>query len=484
MLQVVVSIIIAACLYFIIPNDNPQAPIMGAIIGIMACFWVLEVVPIPITSLLPIILFPLFNIMDVKTTGLFYGKEIIFLFLGGLMLAQGIQETNLHKRIALNIVNLIGSKPSHIILGFMITTGFLSMWISNTASVMVMMPIAISIIEQIKDEDQDNPVIPKLAIALMLCIAYSADIGGMATIIGTPPNMVFIEMYHDFFPNMPQMGFANWMLFGLPIAIFFTFFGWLLLTKVIYKMPKISLLNNANIISNQLISLGKVRRDEVAAGMIFLSAALLWITGSDLSLSDDFVIKGWRTRLDIPFVSDAAIAIGTSFLLFIIPSKDRFNETIVTWKKVHQLPWGVLLLFGGGFAIAGGFQASGLDDVIGDLFNHITVESTFALIITVSLILTFLTEFTSNTATTNLVLPILAKASAVMGIDPRYLMIPATLSASCAFMMPVASPTQAIIFGSGYVKIPQMIRAGILFNLLGVFIVSIVFYLLAEYVLI
>jgi len=363
-----------------------------------------------------------------------------------------------------------------------LATAGLSMWISNTASVMVMMPIGLSIIKEIKDVKDANKFLSKFAAALMLGIAYAADIGGMSTIIGTPPNMVFMEMYHELFPEMPQVGFTQWMLMGLPIAILFLVTGWLLMTQVVFRMPKGKIFDGDHVIKSLIHDLGKIRRDEMIAGCLFLSAAILWVTGADITISESFTIRGWRSTFGLEMVSDASIAIATSIFLFLIPSKDRPTEKLLTWNKARELPWGILLLFGGGFAIAGGFNSSGLSNIIGDLFVHLEIDSPILIVIIVCLVLTFLTEITSNTATTNLILPILAKASAVLGLDPRILMIPATLSASCAFMMPIASPTQAIVFGSGHVKIKQMIRAGILFNLWGVAIITVVFYLLAKFV--
>ena len=478
----VLSILLAVVVYYWVPNENPKAPIMAAIVVIMAMFWIFEVIPIPITSLLPLVLFPVFEIADSKTTAVFYGKDIIFLFLGGLILAQAIQVSNLHKRLALNTVRLIGTNPVKMVLGFMVATAFLSMWISNTASVMVMMPIAISIIDKTAEKITDHILIKKLGLSLLLGIAYAADIGGMATLVGTPPNMVFVEMYRSLFPDLPQVGFTEWMLMGLPISIVFIFTGWLLMTKVIFRLPKFKLFENKGIIRDELKQLGKVKQDEWVAGIIFGIAVLLWLTGSDLTLSENFTIRGWRTLFNLPMVNDSAVAIGTAVLLFMIPSQERKTEMMLKWDHIKNLPWGILLLFGGGFALAGGFENSGLSTVIGNAFNNVNINSPLFLIIIVCLVLTMLTEFTSNTATTNLVLPILAKASIVLGVDPRILMIPATLSASCAFMMPVASPTQAIIFGSGRVPIKEMVRAGILFNLLGVVVVSVVFYLLANFV--
>ena len=329
----VLAVIAAVIAYYTVPGDvYPDAPIMTSIVILMAVLWIFEVIPIAITSILPIILFPLFGIMDTKSTALFYGKEIIFLFLGGLMLAQGIQESNLHKRIALHIVRFIGSKPASLILGFMVATGFLSMWISNTASVMVMMPIGLSIIEEIKGVKESENFISKFAVALMLSIAYAADIGGMATLIGTPPNLVFMDMYHEFFPELPKVGFTQWMLMGLPISITFMLTGWLLMTKVIFRLPKAKIFNDSSIIKNQLALLGKMRRDEASAGIVFLIAAILWLTGSDITLSETLTIKGWRTALNLPMVSDASIAVVTATLLFMIPSKDRPGEMMLKWN--------------------------------------------------------------------------------------------------------------------------------------------------------
>lgn len=478
----VLTVILAILAFYIVPEGYNQAPTMAAIVVIMAMCWIFEILPIPITSLLPLILFPLFEIATAKVTAGFYGKNMIFLFLGGLILAKALQVSNLHQRIALHILKIIGSQPSRLVLGFMITTAFLSMWISNTSSVMVMMPIAISIIEQIKSSEQENKNVSKLAVSMMLGIAYSADIGGMATLIGTPPNMVFMEMYHELFPNLPQVSFVQWMMLGLPVSIVFLTTGWLMLTKLIFRMSKLNLFESKDIVNNQLKGLGKLKQDELMAGSVFGLAILLWVTGSDIAFTDSFVIKGWRTAFNLPLVSDASVAIGTAIILFMIPSKNRKDEMLLKWDHIKDLPWGILFLFGGGFALAGGFESSGLSSVIGKLFTEVDVSNPFVLILVVCFVLTFLTEITSNTATTNLVLPILAKASVVLGVDPRILMIPATFSASCAFMMPVASPTQAIIFGSGYVKIKQMVRAGIFFNLLGIVVVTVTFYLLANFV--
>ena len=478
------GIFLAIILYIYVPsNPYPQAPAVAAMVGLMAVWWIFEVIPIPVTSLFPLFLLPAFNIHSVAEVGAFYGRPIIFLFLGGFILALGLQESGLHKRIALKIISFIGSKPSKIILGFMVSSAVLSMWISNTASVIVMLPIGLSILETAKEQGVDKVVFAKFSICLMLAMAYAADIGGMSTPIGTPPNLVFLEMFSQLFPKAPDISFLEWMVMGIPLTILFLFFGWLLLTKVIFPLPSKSLFEGSTIIQKKLELLGKIRRDEIIAGSAFLLAVILWISGSDLSIGPELTIRGWRSLTGLGLLNDAAVAVMCATLLFIVPSKKRNGKALLSWDKARELPWGILLLFGGGFAIAGSFESSGLSHIVGQGIAGTKVDSPFLLVLSINTVLTFLTEITSNTAMTNLILPILAEASVSLQIDPRILMIPATLSASCAFMMPVASPTQAIVFGSGYVNIRSMIRAGIWFNVLGIILVTVLFMTLGVQVL-
>ena len=472
----ILGIIFSLITYALVPGDEYQeAPLMAAIVVLMAVWWILEAVPIAVTSLLPIILFPLFNISDVAEAGKYYGKPIIFLFLGGFMLAFGLQESGIHKRIALKVVQFIGSSPKRLVLGFMVATGFLSMWISNTASVMVMMPIGLSIMEGIRKEVKDSDLIAKFGVCLMLGIAYSADIGGMATLIGTPPNLIFLEMYTQLFPDAAAIGFLEWMIICLPLSIVFMSIGWFILTHLIFRFPSSALFIQPTSVSIQLKEMGSMSRDERLTGLIFLITAIMWMTGTDIKINENFTIHGWRYLLNLPLVSDSAVAIGAASLLFLIPSKQHRGRTLLTWQKARKLPWGVLLLFGGGFAIAGGFELSGLSKLVESLFSDLPPLSPLVILVIVCVFVTFLTELTSNAAITNLLLPILATGAVVLGIDPKLIMISATLSASCAFMMPIASPTQAIVFGSGYVTIKQMMRAGIWFNLLGVILIVMLF---------
>lgn len=456
-----------------------RAATMTGLTVLMALAWVSELVPLAVTSLFPLVLFPLLGILELEEVAPSYSKPVIYLFLGGFLLALALQRSRLHRRIALRIVSALGSRPSRLILGFMIASALLSMWISNTASVLVMMPIGLAILEEAKSGGVDGKTLGRFGTALMLGIAYAADIGGMATPIGTPPNLVLIEIYGELAPHRAPIGFAQWMMMGLPLSVLFLSGGWLLLTRVLFRHGRTGLLGGGELIREAVDGLGTMRRDEWVAGLVFVTAALLWMTGADLQLGG-WTLPGWRGALGLEQVGDAAVAIGAASLLFAIPSRDHPGEMMLTWAQAKDVPWGLLILFGGGFALAAGFEGSGLSEAIGHTMQGLPGVHPVLVIVIVCTVLTFMTEVTSNTATTSLVLPILAQTAAAIDLDPLFLMIPATLSASCAFMMPVASPTQAIVFGSGYVTIAQMMRAGIGFNLLGIALVTVIFLLVAH----
>lgn len=461
-----------------LPFADPLTARMLAVALWMATWWITEAVPIPVTSLLPLVLLPAFGIADLDATAANYGKPTIFLFLGGFLLALGLQRSGVHRRIALAIVAAIGTAPPRLLLGFMVANATLSMWISNTASVLVALPIAMSVIEEARSRGADPGAIARFATALMLGIAYAADIGGMATLVGTPPNLVYAELQSQLLPDTPPVSFGQWMLFGLPLSTVFLFVGWRLLSARLFRLEEIEVFAGARLLADARRALGPMRRDEALSAAIFCCAALAWMSGADLEIRE-LVIPGWRSLTGLEALGDASVAVGFGLLLFLIPSAAE-DRSLLDWDTARQkLPWGLLLLFGGGFALAMGFVESGLSAAIGAALQRLVAVPTTAVIALVCLILTFLTEVTSNTATTTLVLPILAEAGAGLGMDPRALMIPATLSASCAFMMPVASPTQAIVFGSGYVSIRDMVRAGIWFNLVGVALVTIFFVALA-----
>ncbi len=479
-----IALILSFAVYSFVPDQKfSTAPAVAFMVVFMAYLWITEIIPLAVTSLIPIVFLPLARVGKLPEITSFYAKPIIFLFLGGFLLAIAIQKTGLHKRIALYILKKIGDKPQQLVLGFMVAIALLSMWISNTASVMVMMPVGLSVLETAKKNGVSGKSLSNLGLGIMLGLAYAADIGGMATPIGTPPNLVFLEMYAQLFPNLPAIGFVNWMAMVFPMSILFLFIGWLILTKIVFRLPNKRILGGHAVIEEQFIALGKMTSDEKKAGLIFLVAIVLWLTGSTIEIGDYVTFTGWRDALHIPEFKDASVAIFAAILLFVIPSAKNKSEAILIWKDTKKVPWGILLLFGGGMALAGGFQQSGLATLVGNLFSNMPITSPSVAVFSVSFVVTFLTEITSNTAITNLILPIIAEAAIAFKMDPRLLMIPATLSASCAFMMPVASPTQAIVFGSGYVSIKNMIKGGLLFNIVGVFIISLLFLIIGTAVL-
>jgi sodium-dependent dicarboxylate transporter 2/3/5 len=387
-----------------------------------------------------------------------YGHQYIFLFLGGFILAIAIEKWNLHKRIALNIIKLVGTNVNSIILGFMIATAFLSMWISNTATAVMILPVGVAVISHLTDNPKtianENLLFGK---ALMLAIAYSASIGGMATLIGTPPNLVLAGIIEKTYNT--EITFLQWFLFGFPLSIVLLFICWFYLTRFAYKFNQKEFPGGKGEIERQLQQLGKITYQEKLILIIFLSTAFAWITRSFL------LVKFF------PAMDDTIIALLSSFVLFIVPS-GKNKEALMTWKDAITLPWGILLLFGGGMALALGFETSGLAGWIG---NHMTLlegTSIFILLLVLVTAVNFLTEITSNMATTAMLLPILVSLANILNVHPYILLVSATLAASCAFMLPVATPPNAIVFGSGYLKIEDMVKKGFLLNIISIIIVT------------
>jgi len=467
------ALVTLGVVYLLDAEADPQVGRMAAIATWMAVWWVTEAIPIPVTALLPLVLMPVLGIEPIKQVAPHYGASVIFLFLGGFLLALGLQASGVHKRLALWIVHVVGDRPRQLVLGFMLASGFLSMWISNTATVMVLLPIALSLLKAVQARTNEPGPVGTLGVAVMLGIAYAADIGGMSTLVGTPPNLSYSRVLTQLFPGAPAPGFLEWFLLGFPLSVVFLGLGWLLLTRVSFRLPNVELIGGRQVIQGMRDELGPLRRDEVVTSLVFGLTALLWLTrGSE-------GIPGWSHLFADGYVDDAVVAVSTAMLLFVLPSKDRPGKRLLEWSMAKEVPWGMLLLFGGGFALAGGFKVSGLSSWIGGALDALDGTSPWVVVTVVCTVLTGLTELTSNTATTEMVLPILAEAGKALGTDPRVLMIPATLSASCAFMMPVASPTQAIVFGSGWVPIKSMVRAGIWFNVLGVVLVVVMFWALS-----
>ncbi|MCF6359026.1 MAG: DASS family sodium-coupled anion symporter, partial [Draconibacterium sp.] len=454
---------LAIILFADLDPENRKVTYTFAIALLMAIWWITEAIPLAVTALLPVALFPLFGVVDGKTISAMYFNHLIFLFIGGFLMAFAMERWNLHRRIALRILLLFGVSPGRILLGFMLATSFLSMWMSNTATAMMMVPIALSIIMKL-EESLGEVKMGKYSIGLLLGIAYSASIGGIATLVGTPPNLSFARITSIIFPGMPEISFANWLIFALPATILLFIAVWLLL-HFMYR-PKSSWENvQLNDFKDEYKALGKAKIEERIVFALFITLAFLWIFRSGFNIQL-FVIPGWSQLFDNPkYINDGTVAIFIALLLFIIPSKTEKGERIMNWETAKKIPWNIVLLFGGGFALAKGFVVSGLSVWFGEqlagLANVEPIVLTFANVSMMSI----LTELTSNTATTEMILPILAGLATTIKINPLLLMIPATLAASLAFRLPVATPPNAIVFGTNRVKIKDMIKTVIILNI-------------------
>lgn len=466
-------------------NLSFQAKSMAAVALLMATWWITEAIPIPATALLPLILFPVLGIMKAKDVSLRYADQNIFLFMGGFFIAMAMQRWELHKRIALYIVKFLGTSPHRIVLGFMVATAFLSMWISNTATTMMMFPIGLAVIyhvvnllEKEKSEIDTTPGSFNFGLALMLGIAYAASIGGIATLVGTPPNIVFVGIAKSLFPKAPEIGFLDWFKIGLPLVVVMLPLTWFYLTYIAAPLKIRRLPGGKDIIENDLKELGSMKMGEKLTLAVFVLVALAWIFRSNIDIGF-FVIPGWSNMLGISaYVHDSTIAIFGAILLFLLPVDIKKGVFVLNWEWASRIPWGIILLFGGGFALAAGFQASGLAQWIGEGLSFLCGVPTIVMIFGICLLLTFLTEVTSNTATTTMMMPVLGALATATCIHPFLLMIPATMSASCAFMLPVATPPNAIIFGSGYLKIPDMARVGFFLNIIGAVVITLIVYFL------
>lgn len=427
---------------------------------LMAIWWIFEVIPIPVTALIPLALFPLLGISDIAVTAAPYANPMIFLFMGGFIIAIAMQEWGLHKRIAYNIISIIGSNPRSIILGFMISAAFMSMWVSNTAATMMMLPIALSVIEITKNST-DIPDVRNhygnFGIALMLALAYAANIGGLGTIIGTPTNALMVGFVNEAY-NI-EITFLQWMVVGIPLVIIGLPVIFLFLVNISFPVRFKSLPGGKEYIDREVDKLGRISRPELMVAFVFALVAMLWITRPLIELY-------------IPGISDAGIAILGSILIFGCPVNVRTGRFLLSWKSASMLPWGILLLFGGGLTLAAAIQRTGLAGWIGEHLTIVNVLPLSFVILIVAGVVIFLTELTSNTATAAAFLPVMGTLAIGLDQDPLLFTVTATLSASCAFMLPVATPPNAIVYGSGVMNISHMIRAGLLLNLFFILIIT------------
>lgn len=508
---------------------NPLVTRMAAVILLMAIWWITEAIPLSATAMLPIVLFPLLGIMrgrlvpadnqiDFETASLRNGLTpsdldivfpnvagqymdwIILLFLGGFIIATAVEKWNLHKRIALHILRFIGGQPHRLVLGFMVATGFLSMWLSNTSTALMMMPMGMSLI--LLYEELNREAVAKGAIidsraenfplTLLLGIAYSASIGGFATLIGTPPNGVLVTQMPQLFPQAPEITFATWMMFALPMSATYMLIAWFVLTRFVFPLPASTPFSGKAFIRDEISKLGVMSPEEKRVSFVFVSAALLWTTRKERLFGDDVDIFGWSHYLDAFLTSfgadpvgymidDGTVSIAMALLLFILPASKEVGGRLMDWEDAKKVPWGILLLFGGGLALAKGFTTSGLGAYIaGQLQSLLGDASPLVIVMSTVGFITGLTEVTSNTATISLSLPIMASLSQAIEVHPLLLLIPTTLAASCAFMLPVSTPPNAIVYGSGRIPIMKMVVAGIWLDILSVFLLTLFVYTLGH----
>jgi sodium-dependent dicarboxylate transporter 2/3/5 len=422
----------------------------------VATWWVTEAIPIPATSLLPIFLLPVTGALDSGTVTSAYGDDIIFLFLGGFFIATAMEKWNLHKRIALAIIAFVGTSTQRILLGFMIATAFLSMWVSNTASVMMMIPMALAITAQVatslkgKPEASDIPIFEK---ALIFGVGYAGTVGGLGTLIGTPPNIILAGQARELFDF--DITFASWMMIGVPMVVVLLAIAWLYLGRVAFRMSIKGLPGGKAMIQQERHALGQISFEEKAVAAVFSFAAFMWIT------------RGFIWSDLLPQITDGMIAVLAAVLLFVIPASAEKKSRVLDWKDSVNIPWGILLLFGGGLAIAAGFRATGLSEWMG---TQLTVLDSFHLIIIIAsatLLILFLTEITSNTATATMILPVVAALALALNIHPFALMIPCAMAANCAFMLPVGTPPNAIIFATNKLTILEMAKTGFAMNVIA-----------------
>jgi len=481
--------------------EKPEVSAMAAVAVLMAAWWVTEAIPMAVTGLLPLVLFPMLGIMKGTETASIYTDSVIILFIGGFFIAMAMERWNLHARIALNIIRIVGGQPRRLALGFMLATGILSMGMSNTATAMMMTPMGMSIVllyEGIMGEDAMRAPAGRhharnFSVVILLSIAYAASIGGVATLVGTPTNLMFTGVFDRSFPTAEKISFFQWGLFALPLSVTMMLLAWLVLCRVVYPIPAEGPFSGEKFIREQIEKLGRIKREESIVLIVFIITGLLWITRSDITISETLSIPGWgdffsfnvldefgKPMLDdkgeikrISYVDDGTVAIFMGVLLFLLPSRRSPSGRVMDWSVAKKMPWGILLLFGGGFALAKGLSDSGLSDWIGRRFEMLEGAPPLVLILVVSLVVLVVTELASNMATVQMALPVLVSLSRSIEVNPLLLMIPATIMASMGFMMPMGTTPNMIAYGTEKITVRDMMRGGFYLNLLAVFLTTI-----------
>lgn len=460
---------------------------LAAVAALMAICWMTQALAIEVTSLLPLALFPLLGIQSAKTVAGTYFSDSSFLYLGGFFIALGIERWRLHKRMALAIVSALGAGTRRIVLGCMLATFTISMWISNTAAALLMLPIGLALLDSLgewhADEKHADPGYRHLSMATTLGIGYAATIGGMATLVGTPTNVVYLDVFRRLYPDGPMVSAGQWMTVWTPFAVLFLLLTWLLLVWDC-RSPRWIVPLNRNMFRRQYAELGAMKPGERWMLGVFLVTVAAWLFRTDFTVGDATLVPGWGhwserwlVHLGVTgasakeWINDSTVAMTVAVAMFLIPVERDASGLwvrLMDWQTAGRLPWGVLLLFGGGFALADACRATGLAEWCGEqLARAVTGQPLWAMILAVCLLVTFLSELTSNVATANALLPMIAGTAVALKIDPRLLMIPATISASCGFMLPVSTPPHAIVFGTGRIRLDQMMRYGLVLNLAG-----------------
>ena len=442
----------------------------AGVAALMAVWWITEPIPIPATSLLPMVLFPLLGIVDIRGAAAPYAHPIIYLFFGGFLIALAMERWGLHRRIALGLIGVMGTRPSRIVAGFMIASAFLSMWVSNTATALMMLPIALSVVAlletQAHDEEEKRHA-RTFSLVLLLAVAYSATIGGLGTLIGTPPNALlaaFLNQTYGF-----RIGFAQWMLVGVPVVVIGVPLAWFLMTRVIFRLKDMEVHGAAEVIAMERGKLGAVTKPEKYVAIVFALTALGWVT-------QPFLVRVF------PLISDTGIALAGGLLLFLTPVDIRKGEFLMNWETAKRAPWDVFLLFGGGLSLASAIAAHGVAEWLGTMFDGADAIPLLLLVAFVCAFILLLTELTSNTATAATFLPVIAAVAISLGENPLLLLVPAAMAANCAFMLPVGTPPNAIVFGSGRIALPDMARVGLWLNLSFVVLIVLLVYALGPLV--
>ena len=459
---------------------RPEVTAMAAVALWMAIWWITEAVPLAVTALLPVVLLPALGLMNGKDVATQYFNHVIFLFIGGFLIALAMERWDLHRRVALRLLLLFGVRPRRMLAAFMVTTALLSMWISNTATTMMMVPILIALLVDM-EQRMDAAAARRISIGLLLGVAYAASIGGMATLVGTPPNLSFTRILSITFEQAPEIAFADWLAFALPVSVVMLFAAWGLL-GFLFMRGQSGVVTEGSALRYQYKALGKMSFEEWAVLIDAVILMLLWLSRKDIAVGS-FTLPGWSGLFAEPsYLNDGVVAIAAALPLFMIPSRKKPKTRLLDWATAHRLPWGIILLFGGGFALAKGFTETGLSVYLGEQLAGVQALHPVLIVLIIAVTISMMTELTSNTATTEMILPVLAGLAVAIEVNPLLLMVPATLSCSCAFMMPVATPPNAIIFGTGRLRVWEMARTGLLLNLLGAGVITLATWYWARWV--